>query len=84
MRTTLAILAIALLALVTPAIALDWSNSNTGAFPSDAKVHGKASRGKFDTWGEVRSMRKSRQADCPNGDCRGLNSPGNLGGNNNF
>jgi hypothetical protein len=75
-----ALVVAALFAFATPAYA-QWSNNKTGASKSVARTHRhKAPRPDTNAWGAVGATHSSRQDDCPNGDCRGVNSPGNLGG----
>jgi hypothetical protein len=90
MRVELAILAAGLLALASPACAQTGSNGQPGA----AKPHhGKNSKRHFGTqpdkaakprsddwWSATRSAPARHKEDCPNGDCRGLNSPNGFGG----
>ncbi len=71
----LTIVASALLALATPACA---SNQT---YPHKARVHRHtAPQPDAGAWGAASASSRSGQDDCPNGDCRGLNSPGNMGG----
>jgi hypothetical protein len=75
MPSGLAIFAAAMLALGIPAVA---QGSQSGATKSSAPTH-RHKPPSPDAWAAPGSAH-SRQDDCPNGDCRGLNSPGNMGG----
>jgi len=77
--SALGIAAAALLALATPACA-QWKNNQTYAQNSATRTHRhKPPKPDTEAWG-IGAAHRSHQEDCPNGDCRGLNSPGNLGG----
>ena len=85
MRKNLALLVAAIFALsAASAGAQAWSNGQSGAATHAAKVHHrhapKRKRGASAGWSASGASHQSGGADCPNGDCRGLNSPGNLGG----
>jgi hypothetical protein len=78
--SALAIVAAVLLALATPAGA-QWTNHQSLAPKSTRRTHRhEPPKPDTETWGRMGAAQGSHQDDCPNGDCRGVNSPGNLGG----
>ena len=84
MPKNLAALAVAIFALsAAPASAqTSWSHAKSAvkSHHRHAPKRNDAGYGADSGWSASGASHQSGGADCPNGDCRGLNSPGNLGG----
>ena len=85
MLTKFAIVAAALLALSTPALAETQPKHHHKHHAGHAKRHPhKRAEPQPDGWATPNAETRRRQNDCSNEDCRGINSSNGIGGSGGF